>query len=251
MTKLNTGLSAACADGTAASPAIETAERRYPHLCCRSSFPSGDDSLGRVGHRERAWRAICRALPGHARAAARGRQNEMLISFGGSSRLKELRWLTRTISASQSLAGMQWPRRSISEGRRWRTSGHALPDHVCVEDDDGSPQWQAERVTLPTKQVRRHGEHRLKPGERLLEGGLRSLCGLIERPGGRDLQLVDAVAAVDVVAELDDLVSGRPGRDVGEIDRHRLGQLDRNVLAALDRLLELLAVQPGGRAAAR
>ena len=57
-----------------------------------------------------------------------------------------------------------------------------------------------------------------------------------------DQQLVDAVAAVDVVAEMRDAVAGRPGRDVGEIDRHRLRKLDRRRLAALDRGLEMLAV---------
>jgi hypothetical protein len=40
---------------------------------------------------------------------------------------------------------------------------------------------------------------------------------------GRDLQFVDAVAAVDVVAEVNDAVAGRPGRDVGEVDRDRIG----------------------------
>src|SRR5262245_17717339 len=64
--------------------------------------------------------------------------------------------------------------------------------------------------------------------------------------GRGNLQFVHSVASVDVVAEMHDAISCRPGRNVGEVDRHRVGQLNRRVLAALDRLFETLP-GPAGR----
>ena len=130
MTRPNTGLSAACADGTAASPAIETAEKISPLVHVEAPFPLETTASG-VSGIANAHGGPSRALPGHARAAARGRQNEMLISFGGSSRLKELRWLDADdISQPVARRRVQWPRRSISGEGVGGQAASALPDHV-------------------------------------------------------------------------------------------------------------------------
>src|SRR5262245_39521155 len=53
--------------------------------------------------------------------------------------------------------------------------------------------------------------------------------------------LAEAVAVVDVLAELDDVVGRGPGRDIDPVERHRLGHARVLALARLDDLVDLLA----------
>src|SRR4051794_18501129 len=71
------------------------------------------------------------------------------------------------------------------------------------------------------------------------------LDGLGRLGAARDRDAAEAVAVVDVVAELDEAVRGRPGGDVGPVDVNRLRQLAVDALAGLDRRLDVLAVPAG------
>src|SRR3954447_3958680 len=62
---------------------------------------------------------------------------------------------------------------------------------------------------------------------------------LVDRPGDRDRP--EAIAVVDVVAELHHAFRRRPGGDVGPVDVDGLREPRVDALAALDRLVDLIA----------